>query len=101
LLIAVLVLPGVMEVLQGGVKAAALFARQHGKDLVFYRTFQPSVSVYRDQIIRRQPAQPGQWVYMRVDRVDEFLAQPSPYRKEIVFSQPPATLVAIEEKGSE
>ncbi len=101
LLIAVLILPVVMEVLQGGVKAAALFARQHGKDLVFYRTFQPSVSVYREQIIRRRPAQPGQWVYVRVDRVDEFLAQPSPYRKEIVFSRPPATLVAIEEKGSE
>ena len=100
-LVAVLILPAVMEVLQGGVKAAALYAREHGKELVLYRTFQPSLSVYREQIIRRQAAQPGQWVYMRVDRVDEFLAQPSPYRREIVFSQPPATLVAIEDKGSE
>jgi len=92
--------PTVIGVLQDGPRAAALFARQQGKDLVFYRTFQPSVSVYRQQVIRRQPPLPGQWVYLRVDRVDEFLAAPSPHEKRVVFSHVPATLIAVEEKTS-
>jgi 4-amino-4-deoxy-L-arabinose transferase-like glycosyltransferase len=97
-LLAGVVAPILIGVLQDGPKAAALLARQQGKDLVFYRTFQPSVSVYRQQVIPRQPPLPGQWVYLRVDRVDEFLAKPSPYQKRIVFSQVPAALIAVEEK---
>jgi len=92
------VVPGIADVLQAGPKAAALHAREHGKQLVFYRVFQPSVSVYREQVIRREPAQPGQWVYTRVDRADKYLAEPSPYRKEVVFSQPPAVLIAVDEQ---
>lgn len=98
-LLAGVVAPIVIGVLQDGPRAAALLAREQGKDLVFYRTFQPSVSVYRQQVIPRQAPVPGQWVYMRVDRVDEFLAQPSPYDKRIVFSQVPAVLVAVEERS--
>ena len=99
-LFATIVAPTVIGVLQDGPRAAALFAREQGKDLVFYRTFQPSVSVYRQQVIARQPPQPGQWVYLRVDRVDEFLAAPSPYEKTIVFRHVPATLIAVEEKAA-
>jgi len=90
--------PIVIGVLQDGPRAAALFAREQGKDLVFYRTFQPSVSVYSQQVIPRQAPVPGQWVYLRVDRVDEFLATPSPYEKKIVFKHVPATLIAVEER---
>lgn len=97
-LIGGLILPTIGDVLQAGPKAAGLFARSQDKDLVYYRGAQPSVSVYRQQVIRHQKASPGQWVYVRVDHVDEFLAEPSPYRKEIVFSHPPATLIAIHDR---
>jgi len=97
LAVAFIVLPNVMGVLQDGPRAAALFAREQGKSLVFHRVYQPSVSVYARQVIPRGEPQPGQWVYTRVDKLDEFLAQPSPYRKEVVFSQGVARLVAIRE----
>lgn len=96
--VAFIVLPNVMDVIQGGPKAAALYAREQGKSLVFYRVYQPSVSVYAQQIIRRTEPKPGQWVYTRVDRLDDFMQQPSPYRKRVVFSRGVARLVAIEEK---
>ncbi|MCG6967029.1 MAG: glycosyltransferase family 39 protein [Chromatiaceae bacterium] len=96
--VAGVIAPTVVGVLQAGPKAAGLFAREHAKELVYYRTFQPSVSVYRQQVIRRQPAVPGQWAYVRVDHVDEFLGAPSPYQKRIVFSQVPATLIAVEQE---
>jgi len=97
-LIAFLILPVVMGLLQDGPKAAALYAKEQGKNLVYHRAYQPSVSVYRDQIIRHEKAKPGQWVYVRVDKVESFLAEPSPYTKKLVFSHPPANLFAIEEK---
>lgn len=98
LLVSVCVAPTAIDVLQRGPKEAGLFARAHHKDLVFYRAYQPSVSVYRQQVIRHQPAEPGQWVYVRVDHVDEYMKLPSPYRKEIVFSHAPATLIAVDER---
>ncbi len=99
--VAFIVLPGVMGVLQDGPKAAALYARAHGKQLVFCRVYQPSVSVYARQVIRREEPRPGQWVYLRVDKLDDFMNKPSPYRKRVVFSQGVARLVAVEGKGKE
>jgi len=99
--VAFIVLPGVMGALQDGPKAAALYAREHGKSLVYYRVYQPSVSVYAQQVIRREKPKPGQWVYTRVDKLDEFMQQPSPYRKRVVFSRGVARLVAIETKGDD
>lgn len=96
-LVSLVILPGVMGVLQDGPKAAALFAKEQGKELVFNRHYQPSVSVYSEQIIRHQTPKPGQWVYVRTDRLQRFLDKPSPYAKRVVFSQGPATLVAIDE----
>jgi hypothetical protein len=98
--VALVVLPHVMGVLQDGPKAAALYARKHGKSLVYYRVYQPSVSLYSRQVIRREEPRPGQWVYLRVDKLDDFMRQPSPYRKRVVFSQGVARLVAIEEEDS-
>ena len=97
LAVTALVLPLVMGVLQDGPKAAALYAKANDKTLVFYRAYQPSVSVYAGQVIPHRPAQPGEWAYVRVDNVQRFLDEPSPYRKRIVFEQAPATLIAVEE----
>ncbi len=94
--IALIVAPTVIGVLQSGPKAAAEYAREHAKPLVFHRAQPPSVSLYRQAVIPRRAAAPGDWVYLRSDRVDEFLAEPSPYRRRVVFHQGPATLVAVE-----
>lgn len=99
LAVAALVLPLVMGVLQDGPRAAALYAREHGKQLVFYSAYQPSVSVYAGQVIRHEAAQPGQWAYVRTDNLERYLAQPSPYRRQVVFQQGPATLVAVDHPG--
>lgn len=96
-LVALIVLPGVMGVLQDGPKAAALLAREAGRELVFYRVYQPSVSLYAGQVIGREAPRPGQWVYLRIDKLDDFLREPSPYRRRVVFRQGPAVLVAVEE----
>ncbi len=100
-LIGFLVLPGVMGVLQDGPKAAALLARERGKELVFYRVYQPSVSLYSGQVIGRGEPRPGQWVYLRIDKLDDFMRRPSPYRKRVVFRQGPAVLVAIEARNQQ
>lgn len=96
LAVGLVVLPGVMGTLQDGPKAAALYARAHGKTLVFYRVHQPSVSLYAGQVIRHDVPSPGQWVYLRVDKLEDFMKRPSPYRKRLVFRQGIACLVAIE-----
>ncbi len=98
-LVSFIVLPGVLGVLQDGPKAAALYAREQGRYLVYYRVHQPSVSFYARQVIRRDPPRPGDWVYLRVDKLQDFLDRPSPYHKRVVFRQGPAVLVAIEGEG--
>lgn len=97
-LVAFVVMPGVLGVLQDGAKEAGLFAKQHGRDLVFYSAYQPSVSVYAEQVIPHAEPRPGQWVYVRVDNLDDFMAKPSPYTKRVVFSHVPANLVEIGER---
>lgn len=96
LAVALVVLPNVLGVMQDGAKAAALYARERGKSLTYYRVYQPSVSVYAQQVIGREEPRPGQWVYTRVDKLDDFMNLPSPYQKRVVFSQGVARLVAIE-----
>ncbi len=95
--VAFVVLPGVMGALQDGPRAAALYARAHGRPLVFYRVHQPSVSLYAGQVIRHDThPRPGEWVYLRVDKLEDFMKRPSPYRKRLVFRQGIACLVAVE-----
>lgn len=102
--VAFIVLPGVMGVLQDGPRAAGLLARAQGKSVVFYRVHQPSVSVYAQQVSPRlrDPAalRPGQWVYLRIDKLDDFLSLPLPWERRVVFRQGPAVLVAIEARES-
>ncbi len=98
--VAFIVLPGVMGVLQDGPRAAGRLAKTHDWELVFWRTTQPSVSVYAGQVIPAvrdaSALRPGQRVYLRVDKLQDFLAQPMPWRRRVVFRQGPAVLVAIE-----
>lgn len=98
LVVSLIVVPQVMQVIQGGVKAAALLAKERNADLVIYRVYQPSMSVYREQITQRvglDELKPGQWVYVRVDHLQQFLDADVPYQREVIFSQGPANLVLI------
>lgn len=91
-----LVLPRVSQVMQGPVKEAALFSRDNGHPLVAYRIYHPSVSVYRQAITERRAPRPGDWVLVRIDRLQEFLDRDDGLRKTITFQKGTVALVAVE-----
>ena len=70
-----LLVPRVMEVMQGPVKEAATIARRLDLPTVVYRTSMPSFSVYRDAITPElSRPQPGQLVFLRIDKLDRLRA---------------------------
>ncbi len=66
------VVPRVLETLQAPVKEAALLARELGSPTVVYRTSMPSFSVYREAITPDRAPQPGDLVFLRVDKLVRF-----------------------------
>ncbi|OOZ39784.1 hypothetical protein BOW52_06820 [Solemya elarraichensis gill symbiont] len=79
--------------MQAGPKAAALLAKEQEKKLVLYRVYQPSVSLYSEQVIRKEAAQPGEWAYVRIDRLDDYLESAPAGSRRVIFKQAPAALV--------
>jgi 4-amino-4-deoxy-L-arabinose transferase-like glycosyltransferase len=75
LAVGALVWYGVMPVLgaaqQAPVRAAALRARDLGLPVVSYHTFLPSFSVYRGSVTPNRTPQPGELVFVRVDRLPD------------------------------
>jgi hypothetical protein len=70
LLLATTVVPWSARVLQGPVKEAALLAREIGAPTVRLRfETTPSFSLYRQAVTPSRPAQPGELVITRIDRV--------------------------------
>ncbi len=69
LVLATTVVPWSARVLQGPVKEAALLARELGGPAVRLRFDAPSFSLYRQAVTPSRPAQPGELVITRVDRV--------------------------------
>ena len=55
---------------QHPIKQAALLARELGLPAVSFRTDFPSFSVYREAITPNRPPQPGELVFVKLDRVD-------------------------------
>ena len=96
LLVGTQVLPRVFAVLQGPVKEAARVSRDSGHPLVPYRTYQPSISVYRQAITERRAPRPGDWVLVRNDHLAEFLRRDDGLRKTIVFQRGTVALVSVE-----
>ncbi len=91
--VAVVITPVVLNTMQAGPRAAGLLAKEQGKKLVLYRVYQPSVSLYSEQVIRNEEAQPGEWAYVRVDRLDNYLKSAAAGTRRVVFQQVPAVLV--------
>jgi len=63
--------PRVMEVMQGPVKEAALLARGMDLPTVVFRTSMPSFSVYRNAVTRDRIPRPGELVFLRVDKLPQ------------------------------
>jgi hypothetical protein len=91
--------PRVLEVLQGPVKEAGVFARQLGLPTVVYRTSMPSFSVYREaitpQITADRPLAPGELVFLRIDRLDSLARELPGVDRELVFQRGPVALVRL------
>jgi hypothetical protein len=90
-----LVLPRVAEVLQGPVKEAALFAKQAGAEVVAFRDYHPSFSVYRQAIVQRREPRPGEWVLVRIDNLERFHRKHPQLQTEPVFERGTIRLLAV------
>lgn len=91
--VSVVITPVVLDTMQAGPKTAGLLAKEQGKKLVLYRVYQPSVSLYSEQVIRKEAAQPGEWAYVRIDRLDDYLESAPAGSRRVIFKQAPAALV--------
>ena len=88
-------IPRVMEVLQGPVKEAALLARELDMPTVVYRTSMPSFSLYRRAITPDRDPRSGDLVFLRVDKLDN-LAEWYPHlTQELVFRRGAVALVKV------
>jgi 4-amino-4-deoxy-L-arabinose transferase-like glycosyltransferase len=87
--------PRVMGVLQGPVKEAALLARQMDQPTVVYRTSMPSFSVYRRAITPSRDPQPGDLVFLRVDKLDNLAKWHPHLARELVFRRGAVALVKV------
>ena len=87
--------PRVMEVLQGPVKEAALLARKMGMPTVAYRTSMPSFSVYRQAITLDRKPEPGDLVFLRLDKLEKLARQLPNLEQELVFRRGAVALVKV------
>jgi 4-amino-4-deoxy-L-arabinose transferase-like glycosyltransferase len=88
--------PRVLEVMQGPVKEAALMAKGLGLPTVVYRTSMPSFSVYRDAITPDRPPRPGELVFLRVDKLPQLARELPDLRQELLYRRGPVALVRID-----
>lgn len=88
-------IPRVMEVLQGPVKEAALVALELDMPTVVYRTSMPSFSVYRRAITPDRDPKPGDLVFLRVDKLGKLAEQYPRLRRELVYRRGAVALVKV------
>ena len=93
-----LVVPRVLEVMQGPVKEAALLARGLDLPTVVYRTSMPSFSVYRDAITPNRLPRPGELVFLRVDKLPQLARDLPDLRQDLVYRRGPVALVMVQEQ---
>ncbi len=87
--------PRVMEVLQGPVKEAALRAQTLALPTVAYRINMPSFSLYRQAITPDRAPRPGDLVFLRVDKLSRLTAQHPDLEQEVVFRRGAVALVKV------
>ncbi len=89
------VAPRVLETLQGPVKEAALTAKRMDLPTVVYRTSMPSFSVYRGAITPSRAPQPGELVFLRVDKLEQLTKASPAMRLELVYHRGPVALLRV------
>lgn len=94
-LISGVLVPRVMEVLQGPVKEAAMLARSMDLPTVVYRTSMPSFSVYRQAITPAREPEPGDLVFLRLDKREKLAGQHPHLAQELVFQRGAVALVKV------
>lgn len=102
LVISGVVLPRVLETLQGPVKEAAGIARDSGLPVLVYRTSMPSFSLYRQAITPRvDDLQGGELVFMRTDKLDRFAREFPHLTPEVIYRRGAVALVSVQAVGSD
>jgi hypothetical protein len=90
--------PRVLEVMQGPVKEAALLARQLDLPTVVFRTSMPSFSVYREAITPDRIPRPGELVFLRVDKLPLLARELPDLRQDLIYRRGPVALVRVGEE---
>jgi 4-amino-4-deoxy-L-arabinose transferase-like glycosyltransferase len=79
--VAYLVLPVGLNLMQLPVKEAALLAKQEGYEVVMWKVRMPSFSVYRQRVTPRRDPQPGEVVFTRLKNLEHLPAYDLLYEK--------------------
>lgn len=87
--------PRVLDVMQGPVKEAALLARRLDLPTVVYRTSMPSFSVYRQTITPEREPRAGELVFLRVDKLEHLAAAYPGLRQDLLYRRGPVALVWV------
>ena len=90
--------PRVLDVMQGPVKEAALLARQLDLPTVVFRTSMPSFSVYREAITPDRIPRPGELVFLRVDKLPLLARELPDLRQDLIYRRGPVALVRVGEE---
>ncbi len=89
------VVPRVFEVMQAPVKEAALMARELDLPTVVYRTSMPSFSVYRGTITPEREPNPGELVFLRVDKLEQLARAHPELSREVLYRRGAVALVRV------
>ena len=87
--------PRVFAVLQQPVKEAALQARASGRPTVVYDTSLPSFSVYRQAITPERDPRPGEWVLLRLDKLEALSRRLPQYRYQVQYRRGQVVLLQV------
>ncbi|EIC21054.1 ArnT family glycosyltransferase [Thiorhodovibrio frisius] len=93
-----LLVPRVFEVMQAPVKEAALLARQLDAPTVVYHTSMPSFSVYRQAITPDRDPEPGDLVFLRIDKLERLRELYPPEQLETLYQRGAVALVRVGER---
>lgn len=96
-IIAILLLPRLFDVLQAPVKEAALLARASDKEVVRFRLYQPSFSLYRQKVTQSRRPELGEWVLVRVNDLERFHKSLSNFNRVLVYQRGPISLFEMRE----
>ncbi len=93
--------PRLFDALQAPVKEAAELARELDLPTVVYRTSMPSFSVYREAVTPDRPPQPGDLVFLRIDKLDDLSERYDQLRIETRYQRGAVALVYLSPRGQD